>query len=124
MIAFISFATIVLLFVVLVLIAKAQELTADLKDGKVSFHSQSKWNGYFLLAFLIFMFVGSAMCFKILMPVMVPMAASEHGVKTDFLFNINMLIIGIVFQYGDPIDRGKEVVHIIARSVPMDMLRI
>ncbi len=97
MVTFLVFATIVLLFVVLVLIARAQELTADLRDGKVSFHNQSKWNGYFMLGFLVFMFVGSAMCFKILTPVMLPEAASEHGVKTDFLFNITMLIIGIVF---------------------------
>lgn len=97
MVTFLVFATIVLLLAVLVLIAKASELAADLKDGKVSYVSQSKWNGYFLLAFLVFMFVGSAMCFKILMPVMIPQAASIHGVKTDFLFNITMLIIGIVF---------------------------
>jgi cytochrome c oxidase subunit II len=97
MIAFLSFATVVLLFVVLVLIARAQELTADLKDGKVSYVSQSRINGYLLLGFLIFMFVGSAFCFKILMPVMVPKAASIHGENTDFLFNITMLIIGIVF---------------------------
>src|SRR4051812_38888667 len=97
MVAFLSFAIIVLLFVVLVLIARAQELTADLKDGKVSFHNQSRINGYLLLGFLIFMFVGSAFCFKILMPVMVPKAASIHGENTDFRFNITMLIIGVVF---------------------------
>jgi cytochrome c oxidase subunit II len=97
MVAFLSFAIIVLLFVVLVLIARAQELTADLKDGKVSFTNQSRINGYFMLGFLIMMFVGSAYCFKILMPVMVPKAASIHGENTDFLFNITMLIIGIVF---------------------------
>jgi len=99
MIAFLTFATVVLLFAVLVLIARAGELTADLKNGKVDYTSQSKWNGYFLLAFLIIMFVGSAMSFKILMPVMVPKAASEHGVQTDFLFNITMIIIGIVFVF-------------------------
>ena len=76
MVAFLTFATVVLLFVVLVLIARANELTADLKNGKVDYTNQSKWNGYFLLAFLVFMFVGSAMCFKILTPVMVPKAAS------------------------------------------------
>jgi cytochrome c oxidase subunit 2 len=97
MVAFLSFAIVVLLFVVLVLIAKTQELTADLKDGKMSFINQSRINGYFMLGFLIMMFVGSAYCFKILMPVMVPKAASIHGENTDFLFNVTMLIIGIVF---------------------------
>jgi cytochrome c oxidase subunit 2 len=97
MIAFLSFAVIVLLFVVLVLIARASELTADLKGGKFDYTSQSKWNGYFLLAFLVIMFAGSAMSFKILMPVMIPKAASIHGVKTDFLFNLTMVIILAVF---------------------------
>ncbi len=97
MVAFLSFAVVVLLFVVLVLIARASELTTDLKNGKVDYTSQSKWNGYFLLAFLVIMFVGSAMSFKILGPVMLPKAASIHGVKTDYLFNVTMLIIGIVF---------------------------
>ena len=99
MVAFLSFAIIVLLFVVLVLIARAQELTADLKDGKVSFINQSRINGYFLLGFLIFMFVGSAFCFKILVPVLLPKAASIHGEHTDSLFNWTMLIIGIVFVF-------------------------
>src|ERR1043165_2703071 len=101
MIAFLTFATVVLLFAVLVLIARASELASDLRDGKldgkIDYVTQSKWNGYFLLAFLIIMFVGSAMSFKILMPVMVPKAASEHGVQTDMLFNVTMLIILIVF---------------------------
>ena len=97
MVTFLVFATIVLLFMVLVLIARASELTADLKNGKVDYTSQSKWNGYFLLGFLVFMFIGSAMCFKILAPVMIPKAASVHGVKTDFLFNTTMLIILVVF---------------------------
>src|SRR5687768_5973685 len=97
MIAFLSFAIVVLLFVVLVLIARANELTADLKGGKVDYTNQSRINGYFMIGFLIFMFAGSAFCFKILVPVMVPKAASIHGVNTDFLFNVTMLVIGIVF---------------------------
>lgn len=97
MIAFLSFAVVALLFAVLVLIARASELTTELKNGKVDYTSQSKWNGYFLLGFLVFMFIGSALSFKILAPVMVPKAASEHGVKTDQLFDISMIIIGIVF---------------------------
>jgi cytochrome c oxidase subunit 2 len=97
MIAFLIFATVVLLFVVLVLIARASELTADLKSGKVDYTNQSKWNGYFLLISLVVMFVGSAISFKVLAPVMIPKAASIHGVNTDYLFNLTMLIIGVVF---------------------------
>lgn len=97
MVAFISFAIIVLLFVVLVLIARANELTIELKEGKRDYTTQSRINGYLLLGFLVVMFAGSAYAFKELMPVMIPKAASIHGVKTDFLFNVTMLIIIVVF---------------------------
>ena len=97
MIAFLSFAVTVLLFTVLVLIARASEVATELKDGKRSYTNQSRINGYLLLGFLILMFAGSAFSFKVLMPVMLPKAASIHGDKTDYLFNMTMLIIGIVF---------------------------
>ncbi len=97
MTAFLIFTTIVLLFVALLLIARASELASDLKNGKVDYSSQSRWNGYFLLALLVLMFVGSAYSFKILMPVLLPQAASLHGVNTDFLFNVTMLILLVAF---------------------------
>lgn len=97
MTTFLVFAIVVLFFMVLVLIAKASELASELKEGKPTYTSQSKWNGYLLLSFLVAMFAGSAYCFKVLMPVMLPQAASLHGVKTDQLFNVTMIIILIVF---------------------------
>lgn len=97
MVAFLSFVIVVLFFVVLVLIARANELTIELKDGKRDYTNQSRINGYLLLGFMVLMFAGSAFAFKELQPVMVPKAASVHGEKTDFLFNTTMLIIGIVF---------------------------
>ncbi len=96
MVAFLSFVVVVLLMVVLVLVARASEITSELKD-KFDYFNQSRLNGYLLMVFLILMFVGSAYSFKELMPVMLPKAASIHGIQTDFLFNITMLIIGIVF---------------------------
>jgi len=97
MIAFLSFAIIALLFVVLVLIARANELSVDLKGGKFDYTSQSRINGYLLLGFMVLMFAGSAYSFKVLYPVMLPISASEHGVKTDFLFNVTMVILLVVF---------------------------
>jgi cytochrome c oxidase subunit 2 len=96
MVAFLSFVVVVLLMVVLVLVARASEITSELK-GKFEYFNQSRVNGYLLMIFMILMFVGSAYSFKELMPVMLPQAASIHGVQTDFLFNVTMLIIGIVF---------------------------
>lgn len=97
MVAFVSFVILALLFTVLVLVAKASEQSSLLKDGNFSFTNQSRVNGYLLLGFLILMFAGSTFAYKELAPVMVPKAASIHGVKTDFLFNLTMVIILIVF---------------------------
>ncbi len=96
MIAFLSFAIVVLLFTVLVLTAKAGEVATELNDGNRNYVNQSRINGYLLLAFLVLMFAGSAYAFKWLMPVMLPKAASIHGLKTDFLFNVTMIIILVV----------------------------
>jgi cytochrome c oxidase subunit 2 len=97
MVAFLSFVIVALLFTVLVLIAKANEITIELKDGKRDYTNQSRINGYMLLGFLILMFAGSTFAFKELAPVMIPKAASVHGAITDKLFNLTMLIIGFVF---------------------------
>ncbi|MBL7778693.1 MAG: cytochrome c oxidase subunit II [Chitinophagales bacterium] len=91
-----SFIVLVLLFIVLVLVAKASEVSAELK-GKFDFFNQSKINGYLLMGFLVLMFVGSAYSYKLLAPVMLPKSASIHGVQTDKLFNVTMLIILVVF---------------------------
>lgn len=97
MVAFFSFVVIVLLFVVLVLIARASELSTQLRSKEYDYTNQSKINGYLLMAFLVLMFAGSAFSFKELMPAMLPKAASIHGVETDKLFNVTMIIIGVVF---------------------------
>ncbi|HWB63201.1 MAG TPA: hypothetical protein VG603_06825, partial [Chitinophagales bacterium] len=76
MIAFLSFAVLVLLFTVLVLIARANEQTIELKEGERNFINQSRINGYMLLGFLVLMFAGSTYAFKELAPVMIPKAAS------------------------------------------------
>lgn len=91
-----SFIVLVLLFTVLVLVAKASEVSAELK-GKFDFFNQSKINGYLLIGFLVLMFAGSAYSYKVLAPVMLPKSASIHGVQTDKLFNVTMLIILVVF---------------------------
>ena len=97
MIAFLSFAIVVLLFTILVLTAKASEVATELHEGTRNYVTQSRINGYLLLALLVMMLAGSAYAFKALMPVMIPKAASIHGEKTDFLFNMTMLIILTVF---------------------------
>ncbi|MCS6933819.1 MAG: cytochrome c oxidase subunit II [Chitinophagales bacterium] len=91
-----SFIILVLLFVVLVLVAKASEISAELK-GKFDYIQQSRLNGYLLIGFLVLMFAGSAFAYKELAPVMLPKSASLHGIATDRLFNITTIITVAVF---------------------------
>ncbi len=78
---------------------KISELAAELRGGKPQWEtteSDNRMNArlmmLFFIAFMIF-------CFWNLyefIPKLLPTAASEHGAETDWLFNFNMVIIGIV----------------------------
>lgn len=92
-----SFAVIVLLFVVVVLIARTSELTAHLRGEYKDTSNISKVNGIMMLAFLVLFFVGIAYSLKLFLPIMIPKAASVHGEKTDGLFNLTMIFLAIVF---------------------------
>jgi len=61
---------------------------------------QKRHNSMNSLGLMIFMVVGLALMVYMTIkyqPFMLPEAASAHGVKTDFLLNINFAVIGIVF---------------------------
>lgn len=92
-----SFAVIVLLFVVVVLIARTSELTAHLRGEYKDTSNISKVNGILMISFLVLFFVGIAYCLKLFLPIMLPKAASVHGEKTDGLFNLTMIFLAIVF---------------------------
>lgn len=97
MVAFVTFALIVFFFTILVLIGKANELSEDLSGKGMNYDSKSKWNGYFMLSFVILMFISIAYQVKILAPIMIPRPASVHGEQTDFLFYLTLLFMTIVF---------------------------
>ena len=97
MLAFITFAVVVLFFTILVLIGKANELSEELAGKGMNYDEKSKWNGYFLLAFIILFFVSIVYQFKLLTPIMIPKSASYHGDETDNLFYVTLFFIAIVF---------------------------
>ena len=92
-----STVILVLLFVVLVYIAQASELAMVLNGEDKDTTKASKRNGYYSLAFLFLLFAGSVYSCKELIPLMLPKAASVHGVETDFLFNVSLFFITVVF---------------------------
>jgi cytochrome c oxidase subunit 2 len=95
--AFVIFALIVLFFTVLVLIGKTNELSEDVAGKGMNYDAKSKWNGYFLLAFVILFFVSIVYQVKLLAPIMIPKSASYHGDKTDNLFYVTLFFMSIVF---------------------------
>ncbi len=86
-----------LLFLVLVFVGRANELAQTLKGEDKDTSGMSRFNGIALMAFILVFFVGIAYSFKVLLPIMIPKAASAHGVETDFLFYLTLFFIGIVF---------------------------
>jgi len=92
---------IVLVTVVLVQIGKVYELTNAIKGERQVLRDNSKWNGWFSLGFLVLFLVGvfwSAWDFKNVMLGYGPhVSASEHGSLLDNLFNVTLVLTGIVF---------------------------
>lgn len=97
MVAFVTFALVVLFFTILVLIGRANELSEDLAGKGMNYDSKSKWNGYFLLAFVLLLFISIVYQIKLLVPIMIPKSASYHGDETDRLFYVTLGFIFVVF---------------------------
>ncbi len=86
----------VLVFVVINKTIKALELTQVLNDKPITV----KWNrinGFMFILFGLGFFAAIAWEFNTHGRQLLPVAASEHGALTDNLFNITLIITGIVF---------------------------
>ncbi len=92
---------IILITVVMVQIGKVYELTNTIKGERQVLRDNSKWNGWLSLVFLVVFLVGvfwSAWDYKNVMLGYGPHeSASEHGSMLDNLFNITLILTGIVF---------------------------
>lgn len=96
--AFLVFAAIVLLFTVLVLIGKTSEISKAVSGTNLdNYNNESKWQGYFLLSFIIAFFISIFFQVKILAPMMIPKSASYHGDETDRLFYVTLFFMTVVF---------------------------
>ncbi|MBI3500954.1 MAG: cytochrome c oxidase subunit II [Bacteroidetes bacterium] len=99
MITLLTWAVIILAIVLVCRLMKIYELAAELRGGKPQWEvteSDNRMNArlmiLFFLAFLGFAFYH----LYVFIPKLLPVAASEHGAKMDWLFNFNMIIIGFV----------------------------
>lgn len=92
---------IILISIVLVQIGKVYELTNVIKGERQVLRDNSKWNGWFSLAFLVVFLTGvcwSAYSYKNVMLGYGPHeSASEHGKLLDDIFLVTLVLTGIVF---------------------------
>lgn len=101
MTALIILLCVFLISIVLVQIGKVTELTAQIKGEREVLRDNSKWNGWLSVGFLVFFLVGvfvSAWGYKNEMMGYGPHeSASAHGGILDDMFNITLVLTGIVF---------------------------
>ncbi|MCB9329740.1 MAG: OmpA family protein [Lewinellaceae bacterium] len=101
MTALIIVLCIILITIVLVQIGRVTELTAEIKGEREARKDASKWNGWLSLGFVsIFLpaVMISAWLYKDQMMGYGPhAAASEHGGTLDSMFNLTLILTGIVF---------------------------
>ncbi|MFN0037329.1 MAG: OmpA family protein [Saprospiraceae bacterium] len=91
----------VLIAIVLVQIGKVYELTNAIKGEQQVLRDNSKWNGWFSIGFVVLFLVGvfwSAWDYKNVMLGSGPhVSASAHGGILDDLFDVTLVLTGIVF---------------------------
>ncbi|MCX6295111.1 MAG: cytochrome c oxidase subunit II [Bacteroidetes bacterium] len=99
MIKFLVYIAIILTALAIGYLVRILELSATLKESKpeVVTDKDNKTQAKLMLLFLFAFFAFTTWNLIEYIPKMLPIAASEHGVAIDFLFNFNMLIIFIVF---------------------------
>lgn len=101
MTALIILLCVILILIVLVQVGKVTELTAQIKGENEVLRDNSKWNGWLSVAFMIIFLSGvfiSAYEYKNEMMGYGPhQAASAHGSALDDMFNITLVLTGIVF---------------------------
>jgi len=85
----------------MVQIGKVTELTAQIKDERETLRDNSKWNGWlslgFLVVFLVAVFVSAWDYRNVMMGYGPHESASAHGGVLDGMFNLTLILTGIVF---------------------------
>jgi cytochrome c oxidase subunit 2 len=101
MTALITILSIILLFVVLLQIAKINEITTEMKGEEEHLTKSAELNGKWLIIFCVLflgLFVWSAMFYSNRMLGYGPLkSASQHGGSIDSMFNVTLIFTGIVF---------------------------
>jgi len=88
---------VILVFIVIYQIAKASEYTTILRGEKQVAAKTNRLIAWLLVLFFVFGMIGIYQCHIYLMPMMLPISASDHGENYDFMLKWTLYITGIVF---------------------------
>lgn len=86
-----------LVFFIIYQIAKASELASILRGEEKSKAQVNRLMAWLLVAFFVLGMYGIYECHMYLIDSMLPVSASEHGVQYDKMFNVTLVVTGIVF---------------------------
>src|ERR1051325_4262311 len=92
-------AVIILAIMLVARLMKIYELASELRGGKPQWEvteADNRMNARLMMLFFIAFLLFAFWHLYEFVPKLLPKAASEHGAQTDWLFNFNMIIIGIV----------------------------
>lgn len=94
---FISILLVSLVFVIIYQIGKASEYAAAMKGTETVKYKTNRVIAWLLVGFFFAFMYGIWECQVYFKDMMLPVSASENGVKFDSMFNITLIVTGIVF---------------------------
>ena len=100
MITLLTWAVIILAVIVVSRLMRIYELSSELRGGKPQWEvteSDNRMNAQLMMIFAASFFAFCIWLFFEYKDRLLPKSASEHGKQIDWLFNFNMIIIGVVF---------------------------
>src|ERR1035437_6383297 len=100
MITLLSWAVLILAIIAIARLVRIYELASEMKGGKPQWEvteSDNRFNAWMMIVFGVAFFAFCFWLFFAYKDKLLPISASEHGTQIDWLFNFNMVIIGVVF---------------------------
>jgi cytochrome c oxidase subunit 2 len=94
---FIITALVALIFIIIYQIAKASEYATILRGEDKVRRQTNSLMAWLLVAFFVLGCYGIYVCHDYMMDKMLPVAASDHGDRYDYMYRLTVIVTGIVF---------------------------
>lgn len=97
MATFITILVLIFFYAVLIQVGKTFEKVRELKGEQDNYEHSSNVNAHLLIGFMVLFFAGIVASTVYMWPKLLPSSASNHGVAIEKLFNVTLLLTGLVF---------------------------